>query len=111
MKSSIVITELERMSPVELERELRLKRAEAAGQRMDLEMQKSKDSAKYKTLRKDIARMSMVLHKLTKATKGKKSAPTPVKTASKVEKNPVQDSGPVKKKAAAKPKTTKKKTA
>jgi ribosomal protein L29 len=108
MKSSIVITELERMSPVELERELRLKRAEAAGQRMDLEMQKGKDSAKYKTLRKDIARMSMVLHRLTK---GKKVAPTPVKTASKVEKNPVQDSGSAKKKTAAKPKTTKKKTA
>ncbi|HRH93849.1 MAG TPA: 50S ribosomal protein L29 [Candidatus Peribacteria bacterium] len=107
MKSSVVITELERMSPVELERDLRLKRAEAAGQRMDLEMQKGKDSAKYKALRKDIARMSMVLHKLSK---GKKAAATPAKTASKVEKNPVQDSGSVKKKAA-KPTATKKKTA
>lgn len=110
MKSSVVITELERMSPVELERDLRLKRAEAAGQRMDLEMQKGKDSAKYKALRKDIARMSMVLHKLNKPVKGKKAAATPAKTASKVEKNPVQDSGSVKKKAA-KPTTTKKKTA
>ncbi len=108
MKTSVVIKELERMTPTELERELKLKRAEAAAQRMGLEMQSGKDSAKYKALRKDIARMTMVLTGMNKkpATAAKMSD----KTASKVEKNPVQDSGSAKKKTA-KTSTPKKKSA
>lgn len=96
------------MTPVELERELKLKRAEAAGQRMGLEMQSEKNSAKYRALRKDIARMTMVLSDMNK----KPATATAVaeKTASKVEKNPVQDSGSTKKKPA-KLTATKKKTA
>jgi ribosomal protein L29 len=93
MKTSVAINELERMTPDELQRELRLKRADAAGQRMGLELGKDKDSAKYKALRRDIARMTMVLDNL-RAKKG--TVAKADKTASKVEKNPVQDSAPKK---------------
>ncbi len=106
MKTSLVIKELERMSPDELGRELRLKRAEAAGQRMDLEMGKGKNSAKYKALRKDIARMTMVLGSMGK--NAKPAAKIADKTASKVEKNPVQDSGSAPKKATKAPAAKKK---
>lgn len=108
MKTTTATTELERMSPSELGRELRLKRSEAAGQRLGLEMGKSKDSAKYKTLRREIARMTMVLGRMGKGTK---SAESGAKNASKLEKNPVQDAGSKSKTAPAAALTKKRKAA
>ncbi len=61
MKTSVIIPELQRLAPKELERELKLKMAEAAHMRLGLEIQKEKNHAAYKALRKDIARMTMVL--------------------------------------------------
>ena len=94
MKTSIAIPELERMSPSELQRELKIKRAEAARMRLGLEMQKEKDHAAYRVLRKDIARMSMIAERMKKSKKNEKSEKNTNKTTSKLPTNPVKDASP-----------------
>ena len=104
MKNTVPITELEKMSPSEVERDLRTKRAEAANMRLGLEMQKEKNHAGYRVLKREIARMTMVLDRVRKA----KTPVVAAKTASKVEKNPVKDAGSAKVVTAKSPSRTKK---
>ena len=103
MSPSSAITELSRMTPTELRKELFLKRTEAAKMRLGLEMQAEKNHAAYRVLKKEIARMTMVLHTMQKNGKTETSAEMP----SKATKNTVKDTGS--KKSASKP-TAKKAT-
>lgn len=66
MSTFLSTTELERMTPQELGKELQLKRAECAKMRIGLTMQSEKNSALYRTHRRDIARMTMVYKKMQK---------------------------------------------
>ncbi len=67
MKSTLDITELAKMSAAELTRELKQKRTEAAKMRLGLTIQKEKNHAAYRLLRRDIARMCMVLGSMVTA--------------------------------------------
>lgn len=53
-------TELRRMTPQELRREIAMHRTEYAKMRMGVEMQKEKNHALYKAKRREIARMKTV---------------------------------------------------
>ncbi len=74
MSTTTSIIELRRMTASELRKELSIKRAECAKMRMGIEMQSEKNSGLYRTLRKEIARMSMVLHELEKMPAAPKKA-------------------------------------
>jgi ribosomal protein L29 len=88
-KASII--ELERMTPPELGRELRGKHAELAKMRLGLTMGSEKNHAKYKAIKKDAARMAMVLRNMEKkgmTTKAPKAETAP--KTSKVAKKSVE---------------------
>ena len=108
MRSTLSVTELEKTAPSEVERDLKIKRAEAANMRLGLEMGKEKDHAGYRVLKGDIARMTMVLHRLRAQKPQQKTVQNTEKTASKIEKNPVKDAGSAKVVTAKSPSRTKK---
>ena len=101
MPSKVSIIELERMTPKELGRELRNKQAEMAKTRLGLTMGSEKNHAKYNFMKKDAARMTMVLQAMMKKGMKAPSAETPVK-ASNVAKKTVKKVAP-----KASPKKTK----
>lgn len=98
MKNVTPITELQRMTPDELRRDLTLKRAEASKMRIAIGMQSEKNHALYRAHRRDIARMTMVLGQMMKspnAPPAPKAAPA-AKTAEKASQKPkktVKDAG------------------
>jgi ribosomal protein L29 len=95
------ITELQRMTPAELRRELLIKRAEVAKMRIGIEMQSEKNHALYHQNKKEIARMTMVLKGMERGTvpvpaaapAAPAKAETPVKKASQSAKKSVKSSG------------------
>ncbi len=77
-------TELHRMTMTELRRELLVKRVEYAKMRLGIEMQKEKNHARFKTMRKEIARMSTILTGMQKGQeeqRGQKATPLDKKTS------------------------------
>ena len=66
MKHKTAVSEIRRMTPQELRKDLQVKRAEAAKMRLGLEMQSEKNSGLYRAHKRDIARMTMVLHEMQK---------------------------------------------
>ncbi len=66
MSGPLSITELQRMTLPELRRDLRLKHAETARMRMSIEMQSEKNHALYRSMKREIARMTMVLRQMEK---------------------------------------------
>ncbi len=93
MSTSPPITDLQRMAPSELRKELTAKRAETAKMRMSLAMQSEKNSAAYKVAKKNIATMCMVLGQLETNQKSDSDE----KLTSKKAKNTVKVSGSPKK--------------
>jgi ribosomal protein L29 len=77
--TSTPVTELTRMTAQELRKELQVKRAECARMRIAIEMGAEKNHASYKLLRRDVARMTMVLDHMPKTPVAAKE--TPVKTS------------------------------
>ena len=78
MKHATSVTEFRRQSMKELRTDLQLKRAEAAKIRIGLTMQSEKNSGLYRTKKREIARMSMVLVEMMK--KPSQTAENPVKS-------------------------------
>lgn len=105
MKHKTSVTEIRRMTPQELRKDLQLKRAEAAKMRIGLEMQSEKNSGLYRAHKRDIARMSMVLTEMEKNPVVTKpdvkivAQETPKKASQSVKKS-VKGTGPKKKKSA-----------
>jgi ribosomal protein L29 len=66
--------DLLRMTPVELQKEISSSRSELARLRLAIEMQGEKNHAKYRTLRRSIARMLTVATMQEKATQEKGGA-------------------------------------
>jgi ribosomal protein L29 len=104
MTTHTPVAELARMTVSELRKELQIKRAELAKMRMGLAMQSEKNSALYKSHKKDVARMTMVLGVLEK--KPQVAAPAAVETKkvskekpSQAKKKSVKDTGSRSKKA------------
>lgn len=101
MSTTTSIIELRRMTAPELRKELSIKRAECAKMRMGIEMQSEKNSGLYRTLRKEIARMSMVLHELEKMPaapkKAEAAAPVVADVPKKKAKSPAKASQAAKK--------------
>ena len=60
------ITELRRMTPSELRRDLKLSSAECSRMRIAIEMQSEKNHALYRRMKRDRARMTMVLRDMEK---------------------------------------------
>lgn len=103
MKNKISATDIRRMTPQELRKDLQVKRAEAAKMRICLQMQSEKNSGLYRAHRRDIARMTMVLREMEKnpAKPEAKVAPKEtVKKASQSVKKPVKRTGSKTKKSA-----------
>lgn len=105
MKHKTSVAEIRRMTPQELRKDLQVKRAEAAKMRLGLEMQSEKNSGLYRAHKRDIARMTMVLHEMQKnpvaAKPDVKIAPTETpKKASQKAKKSVKDTGSKKKKSS-----------
>jgi ribosomal protein L29 len=69
MTKSSPIAELRRMSVTELRKELSLKSASYARHRIGITMQSEKNHAACRLMRRDIARMNMVLRDLEKNQK------------------------------------------
>ena len=106
--STVSVPELRQMSLSELRKELKDRRIQLSTMRIGIEIQKEKNHAKYKVMRKDVARVSMVIMELekkdvgsrTQNSKGEKkvvAAASPAKSASQSAKKPVKRSGSVKK--------------
>ncbi len=103
MKHKTPITELERMTPQELRKDLQVKRAEAAKMRINIRVQSEKNSGLYQHMRRDIARMTMVLKRLDRNPASVKEMPKAVETpkkASQSVKKSVKSVGSTSKKAA-----------
>ncbi len=66
--------ELRRMTPSELRKELSVKRAEAAKMRIGLTMQKEKNSALYRRIRREIAQILFILSEMERGATAPKSA-------------------------------------
>jgi len=106
MKHKTSVTDIRRMTPQELRKDLALKRAEAAKMRIGLEMQSEKNSGLYRAHKRDIARMVMVLCEMEKnpvaaKPEAKTVAKETKKKASQSVKKSVKDTGSKKKKAAS----------
>ncbi len=105
MKHKTSVTEIRRMTPQELRKDLQVRRAEAAKMRIGLAMQSEKNSGLYRAHKRDIARMTMVLRELQKKPVASKpevktsAKETPKKTSQKVKKS-VKDTGSKKKKSS-----------
>jgi ribosomal protein L29 len=105
MKHKTAITEIRRMTPQELRKDLQVKRAEAAKMRIGLEMQSEKNSGLYRAHKREIARMTMVLTEMEKNPSTAKAptkaiaTETPAK-ASQSAKKSVKGTGSKKKKSA-----------
>lgn len=105
MKNKISVTEIRRMTPQELRKDLQIKRAEAAKMRIGLEMQSEKNSGLYRAHKREIARMTMVLHEMmknppvTKPAEKVAAAESPKKASQSVKKT-VKGTGSKKKKSA-----------
>lgn len=98
MKHKTSVTDIQRMTPEELRKDLQVKRAESAKMRIGLEMQSEKNSGLYRAHRRDIARMSMVLSAMEKKRAQPKVEATIVakespKKPSQAKKKSVQDTG------------------
>ena len=88
MTTKTSVAELSRMTVSELRKDLQIKRAELAKMRMGLAMQSEKNSALYKTHKKEVARMTMVLGQLEQ--KPQTAAPVAVETKTVSKKKPSQ---------------------
>ena len=86
-------TELMRMTPDELRRDIALHRTEYAKMRMGVEMQKEKNHAMYKSKRREIARMLTALTTMKKKGVSAPAAPKKVVVAEKTTKKPSQAKG------------------
>lgn len=86
------ITELKRMSAAELRKELASKRAAYARHRIGVTMQSEKNHAACRLLRREIARMTMVLSDLEKTERSTKHSKK-VDSAESVSSNPSVSSG------------------
>ncbi len=73
MTTVTAITELKRMSAAELRKELASKRAAYARHRIGVTMQSEKNHAACRLQRREIARMTMVLHDLERNQKSEKN--------------------------------------
>ncbi len=97
MTTLVSITELKRMTVSELRKDLAMKRIDAAKVRMGLALQSEKNHAAYRVMKRDIARMTMVLADMERSGTSEKSGKSEMnnddKTASKSEKNDVKHSG------------------
>ncbi len=98
MKHRISVTEIRRMTPPELRKDLQVKRAEAAKLRIGLVTQSEKNSGFYRASKRDIARMSMVLCEMEKKpvkaqAEAKISAKKTPKKPSQSAKKSVKDTG------------------
>lgn len=97
MKNTSAITELERMTPQELQKEIALKRAECSKLRIAIEMGAEKNHARYRRMHREIARMVMVYDRMRKISTPKSSVTVEPK-ATKTPKAPVSSRSPKKKK-------------
>ncbi len=105
MKHKTSVTEIRRMTPQELRKDLQVKRAEAAKMRIGLTMQSEKNSGLYRAHKRDIARMAMVLNEMTKnpttsVPEVKNAVQKSPKKASQKAKKSVKDTGSKKKKSS-----------
>lgn len=62
MASTLSLTDLRKMQPADLEKDLRDKKAELAKIRIDIGMMSQKDTSRHMKVKKDIARMLTVLN-------------------------------------------------
>ncbi len=104
MKHKTPMTEIERMTLPELRKDLQLKHAEVAKMRIHLDIQSEKNSGLYRHMRRDIARMTMVLKRMEKnptaKTEPKVVAAEKPKKASQSAKKSVKSTGSKSKKAS-----------
>lgn len=104
MSTTTTITELKRMTPQELRKELEIKRTEVAKMRLGLALQSEKNSGLYRAHRKEIARMTMVLSEMTNGTMevpAKEKKEVSAEKPSQAKKKSVKRSGSTSKKQAA----------
>ncbi len=106
MKNQTPTTELQRMTPDELRRDIAVHRIEYAKMRMGVEMQKEKNHALFKSKRKEIARMMTVLNMMKKVAPAVKAPVAPAAKTEKTEKKSSQ----AKKKSVQRPGTKSKKS-
>ncbi len=66
---SIVLSELRKMLPAELKREIAMKQSEAGKIRLGIELGKEKNHAQLRVLRREIARMRTVEEEMRKGLK------------------------------------------
>lgn len=97
MKTPSATTELMRMTPQELQKEIALKRSECSKLRIAIEMGSEKNHARYRRLHREIARMVMVYDAMKKSATSLPPA-TPPSTPTKSPKVPVSSRSPKKKK-------------
>lgn len=97
MKKTSPTTELQRMTPKELQKEIALKRAECSKLRIAIEIGAEKNHAKYPRMRREIARMVMVYDSMKNGATPVTSETTAVK-ATKTPASPVSSRSPKKKK-------------
>lgn len=98
MTKTSAIIELQRMTPKELQKEIALKRAECSKMRISIEMGAEKNHAKYRALRREIARMVMVHDQAQKNVTPKTVAPASDVKPTKTRKAPVSSRSPKTKK-------------
>ena len=96
MKTTSATTELQRMTPRELQKEIALKRAECSKFRIAIEIGAEKNHARYRYMHREIARMVMVYDSMRNGATPMTSDTT-VK-ATKTPKAPVSSRSPKKKK-------------
>lgn len=97
MKTTSATTELLRMTPQELQKEIALKRAECSKLRIAIEIGAEKNHATYRRMRREIARMVMVHDSMKKGATAVTSETTAVKST-KTPASPVSSRSPKKKK-------------
>ncbi len=89
------------MTPQELRKELEIKRTEVAKMRLGLAMQSEKNSGLYRSHRKEISRMTMVLHEMTKSGVASEKKEVSAEKPSQMTKKSVKRSGSTSKKKMA----------
>lgn len=84
MPKTSAATELRKMTPQDLSKEISDKRAGIAKMRISVAMRSQKDTAQYRREKKDLARMLTIMNELNRAHAPKDSALKPARKASKV---------------------------
>lgn len=83
MATALTIIELRKMPSADLTREAEARRSEIAGLRMGIELRKEKNTAKYRTAKRELARMLTVLAEKTVTDETPKKEPSAAKKASR----------------------------